>query len=112
MILDLGNREENGVTIVDIEGKMTTTTSPDADRHLKALIADGTHAIVLNLERVDFVASTGLRVILAAGKQLMAANGRMAICSLNPTVAEVFRMSGFSQMFDVFGTEEEAVGSF
>ena len=50
MILDLDDREENGVTVVDIEGKMTTTTSPDADSYLKNLLADGVSQLLLNLE--------------------------------------------------------------
>jgi anti-sigma B factor antagonist len=112
MILDIDDREENGVTVVEIEGKMTTTTSPDADVYFKELLADGVKQMLLNLEGVDFIASTGLRVILAAGKKLMATEGRLALCNLNPTVADVFRLSGFSQMFDVFNTEEEALASF
>jgi anti-anti-sigma factor len=97
------------VTVVDVEGKMTTTTSPEADSYLKELLADGVSQLLLNLEGVDFIASTGLRVILATGKKL---GGRLALCNLNPTVADVFRMSGFGQMFDVFDTEEEALASF
>jgi anti-anti-sigma factor len=110
--LDLEAREENGVTVVEVEGKMTTTTSPEAEAYLSELLAEGTNQIVLNLEGVDFIASTGLRVILATGKKLMASEGKMVICSLNPTVAEVFRMSGFSQMFAVCDTEDEALASF
>lgn len=112
MILDLEAREENGVTVVDVEGKMTTTTSPEADAYLKELLSEGVSQIVLNLEGMDFIASTGLRVILATGKKLLASGGKLVICSLNPTVSEVFRLSGFSRMFAVFDTEEEALASF
>ena len=112
MILDFEDREENGVTVVEVEGKLTTTSSPEADAYLKELLDEGTTKLLLNLEGVDFIASTGLRVILATGKKLMATGGKLVICSLNPTVADVFRMSGFSQMFDVFDTEAEALDSF
>lgn len=112
MFLDLEDREENGVTVVEVEGKMTTTSSPEAEAYLKELLADGVTKMVLNLEGVDFIASTGLRVILATGKKLMATGGKLVICSLNPVTADVFRMSGFSQMFDVFDTEEEALAAF
>ena len=54
MILDLEAREENGITVVDIEGKMTTTTSPEADAYFKELLADGVSQILLNLEGVNF----------------------------------------------------------
>jgi len=112
MILDIDSREENGVAVVELEGKMSTSTAPEAETYLKELLAEGTNQILLNLEGVDFIASTGLRVILATGKKLLASQGKLVICCLNPTVSEVFRMSGFSRMFAVFDTEQEALASF
>ena len=111
-MLDLMDREENGIVVVEVEGKMNTTDSPEAGAYLDELIAEGTTQILLNLAGVDFVASTGLRVILATGKKLMAAGGKLVICGLNPTVKEVFRMSGFSQMFTVLETEAEGLAAF
>jgi anti-anti-sigma factor len=106
------DREENGIVVVEVEGKMNTTDSPEAGAYLDELIDEGATKILLNLSGVDFVASTGLRVILAAGKKLMAVGGKLVICGLNPTVKEVFRMSGFSQMFAVLETEAEGLAAF
>ena len=111
-MLDLIDREENGIMVVEIEGKMNTTDSPEAGAYLSELIGEGASKILLNLEGVDFVASTGLRVILSTGKKLAAAGGKLVICGLNPTVKEVFRMSGFSQMFAVLETEAEGLAAF
>jgi len=111
-MLDIESRQENGIEVVAIEGKLSTTTAREAELHLNDVTASGVINIVLNLEGVDFIASTGLRVILATGKKAGAAEGKLVVCGLNPTVKDVFRMSGFSTMFEVFETEEEALGAF
>ena len=111
-MIDITSRDENGITIVEIEGKMNTGASPDADKYINDLLDQGATRIILNLENLDFIASTGLRVILATGKKLAKAGGKLVLCNPNITVMDVLKMSGFSQMFNVFDSEEEAVGSF
>lgn len=111
-MMDIEARDVNGVKVVDIEGRLNTSTSPEADAFFKELIADGATKILINLEEMDYTSSTGLRVVLSTGKQLAKINGQMAICGLNPTVKEVFDMAGFSAMFDVYETEEEALKNF
>lgn len=111
-MIDITSRDESGITVVEIEGKMNTGASPDAEKFLNALLEDGVTKILLNLENLDFIASTGLRVILATGKKLAGVSGKLAICSPNLTVMDVLKMSGFSQMFNVFDSEEEALSNF
>jgi anti-sigma B factor antagonist len=111
-MIDITSREEDGITIVEIEGKMNTGASPDAEKFLNALLEDGTTKVILNLEYLDFIASTGLRVILSTGKKLAGASGKLVICKPNLIVMDVLKMSGFSQMFNVFDSEEEALTSF
>ena len=111
-MIDISSRVEGEITIVEIEGKLNTGASPDAEKFLNALLDDGVTKILLNLEYLDFIASTGLRVILSTGKKLAGVSGKLAICSPNPTVLDVLKMSGFSQMFNVFDSQEEALTGF
>ena len=111
-MIDISSRDENGVQVVEIEGKLNTGASPDADKFLTRLIEEGATKILLNLEYLDFIASTGLRVILATGKKLVGVGGKLVICNPNLMVMDVLKMSGFSQMFNVFESEEEGLGSF
>jgi anti-anti-sigma factor len=111
-MIDITSREASGVTVVDIEGKMNTEASPDAEKFVNALLEDGVINLLFNFERLDFVASTGLRVILSTGKKLSKIGGRLVLCSPNLTVMDVLKMSGFSKMFNVFDTEGEALSSF
>ncbi len=111
-MIDVTSREENGVQVVEVEGKLNTGASPDLDKFLTALIEDGATKILLNLEYLDFIASTGLRVILATGKKLVGVGGKLVICNPNLVVMDVLKISGFSQMFDVFESEDEALKGF
>jgi len=108
-MIDISSRDENGATVVDIEGKMNTEASPEAEKFISALLDDGAVKILLNFEHLDFVASTGLRVILSTGKKLSKIGGKLVICNPNLTVMDVLKMSGFTTMFKVFATEEEAL---
>ena len=111
-MIDITSREENGIMVVDIEGKLNTGASPDAEKFLNALLDGGATKIILNLEYLDFIASTGLRVILSTGKKLAKVGGKLALCNPNLTVNDVLKMSGFNQMFKVFESEEDALSGF
>jgi anti-sigma B factor antagonist len=112
MTLAMSNRSVDDVTVIQLEGKMNTATSSDADAHLSRLIASGSSKLLLNMEGVDYISSSGLRVILANGKKVGTSGGKIAFCSLNPSVGEVFRISGFNSIVPVFGSEQEALDSF
>lgn len=112
MALEMSSRNVENVTVIQLEGKMNTATSSDADAHLSHLIASGSNKLLLNMEGVDYISSSGLRVILANGKKIGTSGGKLAFCNLNPSVGEVFRISGFNSIFPVFDTEQEALASF
>ena len=66
----------------------------------------------MNFEKLDYISSAGLRVLLTAAKQLKRVDGELRICSLNEVVAEVFDISGFTTIFKVFRSESEALDGF
>jgi anti-anti-sigma factor len=110
-MLDFEHKDKDGITVVYFFGKMDTRTSPDAEKYVNQLIEEGNKDILMNFEELDFISSTGLRVILATGKKL-SGSGKLTICSPNITVNDVLNMSGFNKMFGVFETEEEALQSY
>ncbi len=95
----------NEVTVLAFEGKLDTQTSPDAQQQLTRLIEEGEKRFLVNFEKLDYISSAGLRVLLAAAKQLKGIDGELRICSLNEVVREVFDISGFTTIFKVFGSE-------
>jgi len=100
------------VSVVRLEGNLDTTTSIDAQESLNQLIDGGASKVLVNFASVGFVSSAGLRILLATAKKLKVAGGKLRISNLNQTVTEVFEISGFSAILDVFASEEEALRDF
>ena len=110
--MNISTRELDAIKIVDIEGSLDTNTSPDAGSLLTQLIEQGASKILVNFEKVEYISSAGLRVLLAAAKELKGRGGDLRLCHLNETVQDVFEMSGFSSILSVFKSESEAIEGF
>jgi anti-sigma B factor antagonist len=110
--MNITEREENGIAIVEIDGKMDTATSPAAQENFTTMINGGKTKILLNLAELDYLSSSGLRVILTLAKELEKVGGALRICNLNKVVQEIFDISGFSYILKVFPSESEALASF
>jgi anti-sigma B factor antagonist len=102
----------DSVTVVDLEGNLDTNTSVDVQDHLNGLMDDGVAKLLVDFTKVDFVSSAGLRVLLATAKRLGGIGGSLRICGLNEEVNEVFEISGFSTILDVFPTRNDALQGF
>ncbi len=100
------------VKVLAFEGSLDTQTSLDAQTQMTQLIEGGETKILVNFEKLQYISSAGLRILLAAAKQLKAADGELRICDLNEVVKEVFDISGFSTIFKIFENETEALDSF
>ena len=107
--MEISSEFLNEVKVVRLEGNLDTNTSSSAQEFLNSAIDQGAAKIVVNFEKVDFVSSAGLRVLLATAKRLGGSGGSLRVCGLNETVSEVFEISGFSTILSVFPTESEAL---
>ncbi len=109
--MEISTRVENEIHIVDIVGDLDTNTAPDAENQLTKLMDQGVKKIVVNFDKLDFITSAGLRVFLAVSKRIKSEEGDIRICNLNETVQEVFDISGFSTILNVFGSLEQTLES-
>lgn len=107
--MEISSEFLNDVKVVRLEGNLDTNTSSSAQEFLNSAIDQGAAKIVVNFDKVDFVSSAGLRVLLATAKRLGGSGGSLRVCGLNETVSEVFEISGFSTILSVFPTESEAL---
>ena len=110
--MQISVKTTNEVKVLAFEGRLDTRTSPDAQQQLTRLIEAGEIRFLVNFEKLDYISSAGLRVLLAAAKQLKGVDGELRICGLNEVVREVFDISGFTTIFKVFGSEPEALDGF
>ena len=110
MIISTTNIES--VVVVRLDGNLDTNSSSSAQKSLNELIDGGASKILINFATVGFVSSAGLRVLLATAQKLSGTGGSLRISNLSDAVAEVFDISGFSTILDVFGSQEEALRGF
>ena len=87
--MEIGTREVSDLLVVDMAGRLDSSTSGDAYDEMVRIAKSGAKKIVLNLDRLEYVSSAGLRVILMAAKLLQASNGEMKICHAHDVVKEV-----------------------
>ena len=99
----------NGVTVVTLVKRFDSDTAPGIESALKELMANGTRKIVCDFSSVEYINSTGLRVLLSAVKTMAASKGAVGMCSLSPHVRNVFEMAGFTKIFRIFLSCDEAV---
>ncbi len=110
--MDMKTTKQNDIVIVLLEGQMDTNTSPKAESHLNELRDSGSKKIILNFKQLDFISSAGLRVLLATAQELKNSGGELRVCHLNEDVQEVFDISGFSTLLNVFDSKEGALEGF
>jgi anti-anti-sigma factor len=107
--MEISTRTKNDIHIVAISGSLDSTTSPEAQKELDAVLASA-KTVALDFSELDYISSAGLRVLLGAAKKLKASGGTLRMFGLNQSVREVFEISGFSTILAVCETEEEALG--
>ncbi len=110
--MQISVKTTNEVKVLAFEGRLDSQTSPDAQQQLTRLIEEGETKILVNLEKLDYISSAGLRVLLVVAKQLKATDGELRICSLNEVVKEVFDISGFDMILPISASESEALEGF
>ena len=86
--------KNNEILTVALDGRLDTTTAPDLERVLSAQY-DGTGNLVIDCEKLSYISSAGLRVLLAAQKKTQGAMKLTKVCEL---VMEVFEMTGFADI--------------
>ena len=110
--MEITDRTEGEVTIVQFQGNLDTNTAPDAQAHLDALADGGQVKLVVDFTTLNYISSAGLRVLLATAKKLKGMGGQLRMFGLNDTVQEEFELSGFSTIFSVFANAVEAWEGF
>ncbi len=110
--MQISVKTTNEVKVLVFEGRLDTQTSPDAQQQLTRLIEEGETKILVNFEKLDYISSAGLRVLLVVAKQLKTTDGELRICSLNEVVKEVFDISGFDMILPISASESDALEGF
>ena len=96
-------------SLVDVEGEVDVLTSPRLKTALVAVVDAGATTVVINLDRVRYMDSTGLGVIVSATKRVREKDGSIVLTGLSPHLMKIFEITGLRKVFDVYPTESDAL---
>ncbi len=92
------NQEAAKLTIA-LEGRLDTTTAPQLEAEITGVTSD-TKELILDLAKLDYLSSAGLRVILTIHKK-MQKTGKLTVKNVNETIMEVFEITGFADILTI-----------
>jgi anti-anti-sigma factor len=107
--MKITTRDSADMKIVDVEGKLDSNSSDEAQKYLAQLMDQGVSEILINFKNLEFIGSAGLRVLLLTQKRLKASGGEIRICNANEQVQSVFGSSGFNKFLTIFNSESDAL---
>lgn len=98
-MLNINKKVENGKAEFALEGRLDTVTAPDLEKEIKDSL-DGVSSLALDFDKLEYISSAGLRVLLSAQK-IMNKQGEMKIGNVNDTIMEIFEVTGFSDILTI-----------
>lgn len=107
--MELKTRKEKNATVVSIKGRMDSISSPEFEKELSELMAEGQINLIIDFGELDYISSAGLRSILAAAKKLENKEGKLLLSALKDMVKEVFEITGFTAIIPVYESVESAL---
>ena len=108
MDLSLSTRSEGDRTIVEVGGEIDVYTAPRLREQLVDLVADGKYHLVVDMERVDFLDSTGLGVLVGGLKRVRAHDGSLRLVCTQERILKIFRITGLTKVFGIHDSIAEA----
>lgn len=90
---------ENNKVILSVEGWLDTKSAPELGREIEAL--SDIEALVLDFEKLEYIASAGLREVVSAYKKMKSMNGEFSVIHVTSEVMDVFKLTGFDQKIDI-----------
>jgi len=110
--MELIEQKTEKCVIVSITGRLDTTNYSLLEKKLTDLIENHEDKILVECSKMDYVSSSGLRILLMALKKVTMAKGKFVLCNLQDNIREIFEISGFSNIFEIYPSQEEALKVF
>ncbi len=113
MSLEIGQREREGILILDLNGRIIAGDEATQFREaIQELQKDGPVSIILNLAEVEYIDSTGLGAIVISSTSVRKHGGNVKLLNINKRTVELLVMTKLATIFEMFNDEQEAVNSF
>lgn len=106
--MEIALEKTNDINIISLKGRLDVTTTSNLDQTFAKIFGAEGAKVLVDCAELDYISSAGLRTLLAAAKSSKKQNGKIVLACLNQNVKQIFEISGFTQIFDIFDSRESA----
>jgi anti-sigma B factor antagonist len=107
--LSLETREVDGRAVIAVGGEIDVYTAPKLRDKITELVNDGSHSLIVDLERVDFLDSTGLGVLVGGLNKARAEHGTLSLVCSQDRLLKIFRITGLAKVFAIHPSLDAAL---
>lgn len=107
--MELLEARRDGVLVLALKGRLDAVSAPSLQNLLEERIEHGDVRFTVDAAGLDYVSSSGLRVLLQVARQLEERSGRIVLCSVQEPVRRIFEIAGFASLFHIYGSSQEAI---
>ena len=109
--LKLGHYDRDGIEVIDVQGEIDIYTAPRLRELLIDLVSKNNYQLVVNLEKVGFLDSTGLGVLVGGLKRVRARDGSLGLVCTQQRILKIFKITGLTKVFGIHQTVDQAVAA-
>ena len=111
MDLKLGHHAKDGIEVIDVQGEIDMYTAPRLRELLINLVSKGSYQLVVNLDKVGFLDSTGLGVMVGGLRRVRAHDGSLDLVCTQQRILKIFRITGLTEVFGIYETVDQAIAA-
>jgi anti-sigma B factor antagonist len=99
--MEIQETQKNEVKVFRLSGRLDSNTSPTLEKKINEAIENGVKNMVVDFEKLEYISSAGLGVLLRTHKRLMGQGDGLQLVNVNSHINDIFTYSGFDRLFDI-----------
>ena len=111
MDLSLETHQEKNRTIIEVGGEIDVYTAPKLREAITSLVDEGQRDLIIDLEKVEFMDSTGLGVLVGGLKRVRTHEGSLELVCTQERLLKIFRITGLGKVFAIHSSQAEALAA-
>jgi anti-sigma B factor antagonist len=109
--LKLGHYDKDGIEVIDVRGEIDIYTAPRLRELLIDLVSKNNYQLIVNMDKVEFLDSTGLGVLVGGLKRVRAHDGSLDLVCTQQRILKIFRITGLTKVFGIHQTVNQAIAA-
>ncbi len=110
--MTIEKKRKGQILVLYLSGQLDNVASQEFASTIARDIEAGEHSILINFARLEYLSSSGLRILLGTAQQVDASGGKFFLCALAPALMQAIELVGFHKILNIYPTEHEALKHF